>query len=82
MTAARTWRADWATDDLQAAYDDGVFEGVIVYAGIIGMFEAIRERMPWIHPGELAVYVQLRKAAGDPTYADVPSDSPSGGSDG
>ena len=39
----RTWDATWV-GDLQYAYDTGIFEGVAIYAGLMGMFDAIRER--------------------------------------
>jgi hypothetical protein len=43
---ARTWAARWATEGMQYAYDTGVFEGVAVFVGLMGMAEAIRARRP------------------------------------
>jgi hypothetical protein len=42
-TACRTWAAVWANEDLQYAYDTGVFQGVVVFDGLMGMAEAIRQ---------------------------------------
>lgn len=57
---------------VEAAIDDAYFWGAAALGGLIGMAAAIQERMPYQHPGELAVFVALRKAAGDPTYLDQP----------
>ncbi len=41
----RTWEPTWADRQLQYAYDRGVFDGVVVFAGLMGMAEAIRNRV-------------------------------------
>ncbi len=44
MSGPRTWSDTWFTEDLQYAYDRGIFEGVIVFDGLMNMAYAIQER--------------------------------------